>query len=67
MLNTRNEDKNTVFYSYLDCFVKTKILNIYIYMSCTGFSRRHTVFIFLLLRHRNTTREYAYSCYMTSH
>jgi len=33
MLNTRNEEKNTVFYSCLACFVKTFTLNIYVSMS----------------------------------
>jgi len=54
MLNTRNEENNTVFYSYLACFVNTFTLNMYVYMSYTGLTRRNTVFIFLWLRHRNT-------------
>ena len=27
MLNARNEDKKTVFYTYLACFVNTVLLN----------------------------------------
>ena len=33
MLNTRNEENNTVFYSYLAHFVNTVTLNVYISMS----------------------------------
>jgi len=54
MLNTQNEEKNTVFRLYLACFVNTFSLNIYVSMSYTGLTRRDTVFIFLWLRHRNT-------------
>ena len=54
MLNTRNEENNTVFYSYLACFVNTFTLNMYVSMSCTGLTRRNTLFVFLWLRHRNT-------------
>jgi len=54
MLNMRNEYKNTVFYSYLACFVKTLTLNMYVSMSCKGFTRLNTLFLFLWLRHRNT-------------
>jgi len=54
MLNTRNEEKNTGFYSYVACFLNTFSLNMYVSMSYTGSTRRNTVFIFLWLRHRNT-------------
>jgi len=54
MLNTRNEEKNTVFYSYSACFVNIGTLNMYVSMSYTGLTRRNTVFRFLWLRHRNT-------------
>jgi len=30
MLNTRNEETNTAFYSYVACFVKTFTLNMYV-------------------------------------
>jgi len=36
MLNTRNEENNTVFYSYLACFVNTSTLNTCVFMSYTG-------------------------------
>ena len=36
MLNTRNEEKNTVLYSRLACFVNTFTLNMYVSMSYTG-------------------------------
>jgi len=35
MLNTRNEEKNAVFDSYVACFVNTVTLNIYVSISCT--------------------------------
>jgi len=54
MLNTRNEDKKTIFYSCLACFVNTFTLNVYMSMSYTGWTRRNTWFIFLWLRHMNT-------------
>jgi len=54
MLNTRSEKQNTVFYSYLACFVKIFTFNMYVSMSYTGLIRRNTVFIFLWWRHRNT-------------
>jgi len=54
MLNTRNEENNTVFYSYLACFVNTFSLKIYVSMSYPGLTRRNTVFIFWWLSHRNT-------------
>jgi len=55
MLNTRGEEYNTAFYSYLACFImKTVTLNMYISMSYTGLSRRNTVFVFLWLLPRNT-------------
>ena len=36
MLNTRNEEKNTVIYSYLACFVNTFTLTMYVSMSDKG-------------------------------
>jgi len=54
MLNTRNEEKNTVFYSYLACLVDTFALNVYVSMAYTGLTRQNTLFICLWLRHRNT-------------
>jgi len=54
MLNTRNEAKNTVFYSCLTCFVDTVTLNMYIFMSNTGFTTRNALFVFVWLRPRNT-------------
>jgi len=56
MLNTWNEGKNTVFYSYSACFVNTFALKMYVSMSYTGLTRRNMLFIFLWLRHRNTSR-----------
>ena len=53
MLNTRNEDKNTVFHSYLACFMNALPLNMYEFLSYTGFTRRNTLFIFLWLCPRN--------------
>ena len=47
MLSTRNEEKTTVFYSYLACLVNTFSLNTYVSMSYTGATRRNTVFMFL--------------------
>jgi len=35
MLNTRGEEQNTVFYSYLACFVNILTLNTYVFMSHT--------------------------------
>jgi len=55
MLNTRNEETNTVFDSDLACFVNTFALNMHVSMSYTGSTRRNTVFIFLWLRYRNTS------------
>jgi len=52
-LNTRNEEKNTVFHSYLACFVHTRTLNMCVSMSYTGSTRWYTWFIFLWLCHRN--------------
>jgi len=39
MLDTRNEEKNTVFYSCLACFVNTVTLHIYVSISYTGLAR----------------------------
>jgi len=36
MLNTRNEETNAVFYSYVACFVNTFTLHMYVSMSYTG-------------------------------
>jgi len=54
ILNTRNEEHNTGFDSYVACFVNTPTLTMYVSMSYTGLTRRNTVFMFLWLRHRNT-------------
>jgi len=54
MLNTRNEAKKTVFYSYLACFMNTFPLNMYEFLSYSGFTRRNTLSIFLWLCPRNT-------------
>jgi len=54
MLNTRNEENDTVFYSYVACFVNTFTLNVYVSMSYTELTRRNMLFICLWLRHRNT-------------
>jgi len=53
MLNTRNEDTNTAFYSELACFVNRFPLNMRVSMSGTLLPRRNTLFVFLWLRHRN--------------
>jgi len=42
MLNTRNEENNTIFYSYLAYFVNTFTLNIYVFMAYTGWARGNT-------------------------
>jgi len=47
MLNTRTEESDTVFYSYLACCMNTSTLNMYITMSYTGLTRRNTVFVFV--------------------
>ena len=54
ILNTRNEENNTVFYSDSAYFVNTFTLNMYVSMSHTVLIRRDTLFIFLWLRHKNT-------------
>jgi len=54
MLNTQNEEKNTVFNSDFDCFVNTFTLNMYVSMSYAGLTRRNTLSIFAWLRHSNT-------------
>jgi len=54
MLNTRNEKKNAVFYSYVACFVNTFTLNIYVSMTYAGLARRNTLFVFVELPHRDT-------------
>jgi len=58
MLNTRNEEKNTVLYLYLACFVNTLTLNMYVSMSYTRLSRWNTLFVLLWLRHRNRMNIY---------
>jgi len=45
---------NTVFYSYLACFMNTVTLNMNMFRSNTEFTRRKMLFIFLWLRPRNT-------------
>ena len=47
-------EHNTVFYSYLPCFMNTVTLNMYVFLSNTGSTWRNTVFVLLWLRHRNT-------------
>jgi len=47
MLNTRSEDKNTVFDSYLACFMNTVTLNMYVFLSNTGSMWRNTLFVLL--------------------
>jgi len=54
MSNLRIEEYNTVFYSYLARFINTVTLNVNMFLSNTGFTRRNTLFIFLWLRPRNT-------------
>jgi len=54
MLNMRREAYNTVFYSYLARFMNTETLNMNMFLSNTGFTRRKVLFIFLWLRPRNT-------------
>jgi len=54
ILNTRGEEKHTVFYAYVACFMNTLTLNMYLSMSYTGLHRRDTLFVFVWLRHRNT-------------
>jgi len=39
MLNTWNAEKNTIFYSYIACFVNTFTLTMYVSMSYTGFTQ----------------------------
>jgi len=54
MLNTRSEEKNTVFYSCSSCLVNALTLNTRVFMPYTGYTRRNTLFVLLWLRHRNT-------------
>jgi len=54
MLNMRSQEYNTVFYSWLARFMNTVALNVSMFLSNTGFTRRNTVFIFVCLRPRNT-------------
>jgi len=42
VLNTRSEEENTVFYSYVVCCVNTSTLNMYGFLSYTGLTRRNT-------------------------
>jgi len=55
MLNTRTQEETTVFYSYLACSVNTLTLNKHEFLSYTGLTRRNMLFIFVWLRHRNTS------------
>jgi len=50
-LNTRSKEWNTVFYSYLACFMDTVILDVYVNI---GLTRKNTFSVFLWLRPRNT-------------
>jgi len=54
MSNTRSEEYNAVLYSYVACFMNTLTLNMYVFLSKTGLTRRNTLFIFVWLRPRNT-------------
>jgi len=47
--------KILVLYSDLACFVNTATLDMYVFMSYTGYIRRNTLFIFLRVRHRDTS------------
>ena len=38
MLNTQNEETNTVFFSYLACCMNTLPMNMYEFLSYTGFT-----------------------------
>jgi len=49
MLNTRNEETNLVFYSYLACFVNTFTLNMYISMPYAGFNQAEYVIHILVI------------------
>jgi len=42
MLNTRSEEDNTGFHSYLASFVNTFTLNMYGFLPYAGLTRRHT-------------------------
>jgi len=46
--------KNTAFYSYFARFMNTVTLNMYMFLSVTGFTRRNTFLILVWLRPRNT-------------
>ena len=54
MLNIQSKEKKTVFYSYFARFMNTVPLNMTMFLSATGFTRRNTFFIFVWLRPRNT-------------
>jgi len=54
MLNMRGEEYNTGFYSYVARFRNTVTLDMYMFLSNTGFTRRNTLLIFVWLRPRNT-------------
>jgi len=54
MLNTRSKEGNAVFYSCLACFMNTLILNMYVFLSNTGSTRRNKRFVLLWLGPRNT-------------
>jgi len=54
MLNTRNEENNTGFYSYVACFVNTCTLNMCVFMSYRIHQAEwNTLFIFVWLHQRN--------------
>jgi len=71
MLNTRNRENNTVFYSYfifssLFCEYYSPWICMYpchIHIQGTGWHRRKTLFVFVWLRHRNACiiREYVFN------
>jgi len=45
MLNMRSEAYSTIFYSYSARFMNTITLNMYMFLSNTGFAREKTLFI----------------------
>ena len=59
MLNTRREGYNSVSYSYLDCFVNTFSLNMYVSISYTGLTRRNTFCIFSRLPSQEYVNTYS--------
>jgi len=54
MLNMRSEEENTVFYSHFARVWNMVTLNMNIFLSNAGFTRRNTAFRFVWLHPRNT-------------